>query len=64
VCTRCRSKRAPRELALSDPLRSLEASFTMSEASVVDVQLLADYLPEKSMKVSCAAGPASASTAN
>ncbi len=36
---------------LADPLRSLEASFEMPEASIVDLELLAHYLPKANMKV-------------
>ena len=40
-----------RTLDLADPLRSLEATFSMPEASIVDLTLLADYVPKKRMQV-------------
>ncbi len=39
------------EVDLADPLRSLEASFEMRDASLLDLELLASYLPKKHMKV-------------
>jgi len=39
------------KIELDDPLRSLEASFEMPEASIVDVELLADYMPKSKMNV-------------
>jgi hypothetical protein len=40
-----------RDMDLADPLRSLEASFVMPAASIVDIQMLGGYLPKKKMQV-------------